>query len=329
MSVKILFLTDDREDYLADSLLHGIRQLNDAELVDYPRKECLYQAKTNKSSETLRGNGFTLYGLLEEPKPEPFRGRIWSRLEEGYFDAVIFSNLWRQWGLALQWKSLIEKQTLIFLDGDDDERHYPNSGSRYRLFGFGTAMRGLLGQSTTHIFKREWTKKTRFNPNSVKMHKIAFAIPEEKILSKPISKQSTFPVHIVDKEVAERVGGQTSYAFKLEHNYRTNLSEARFGITCRRGGWDCLRHYEIAAAGTIPCFRNLKEKPIQCAPHGLQDGYNCIAYSDADDLLERINILPPDQEYTMQHKALDWARSNSTRQRAIEVLQQAGLNCQS
>ena len=325
MTIRILFLTDDREDYLADSLLHGIRQLTSVELIDYPRKSCLYQAKTHQSTETLRGNGFTLYGLLEEPKQEPFRGQIWSRLEEGYFDAVIFSNIWRQWGLALQWKSLLEKQTLILLDGDDDERHYPNSGSRHRLFGFGTAMRGLLRQSTTHIFKREWTKRTRFNPNSVQVHKTSFAIPEQKILSKPLPKQNTFPIHIVDEEVADRVGGQTNYAFKLEPLYRTNLAAARFGITCRRGGWECLRHYEIAAAGTIPCFRNLKQKPKQCAPHGLKDGYNCIAYLNADDLLSQIEILSPEREVAMQYEALHWAHNNSTRQRALEVLQQTGL----
>jgi hypothetical protein len=325
MTLKILFLTDDREDYLADSLLHGIRQLTDVELIDYPRKECLYHNNNNQSHEELRGGGFTLYGLLEDQTNPIFRGQIWNRLDKGFFHAVIISNIWRQWGLVLQWKSLLEKQTLILLDGDDDERHYPNSGTRHRLFGFGTAMRGILGQSTTHIFKREWTERTRFNPTSVQMHKIAFAIPKEKILSKPLPKQSTFPVHIVDEEVAENVGGQTSYAFKIESIYRANLAAARFGITCRRGGWECLRHYEIAAAGAIPCFRNLKQKPKQCAPHGLKDGYNCLAYSNSDDLFARIKILSPEREVAMQHEALHWARNNSTRQRALEVLQQTGL----
>jgi len=40
----------------------------------------------------------------------------------------------------------------------------------------------------------------------------------------------------------------------------------------KRGGWDCLRHYEIAAAGAVPCVRQLEGKPSSCAPHGLQAG---------------------------------------------------------
>jgi hypothetical protein len=42
MTLRLLFLTDDREDYLADDLLHGLRHFSDLELVDWPRKVCLY-----------------------------------------------------------------------------------------------------------------------------------------------------------------------------------------------------------------------------------------------------------------------------------------------
>jgi len=323
--MRILFLTDDREDYLADSLLHGLRQLIGIELVDYPRKDILYKGHPDVPRSSIRGGGFTLYKLLDEPETSTKRHQIWQQLETGLFDAVIISNIWRQWGLLLQWRSLLKQQSLILLDGDDDERHYPTSGTRYRMFGIGTGLKNLLEQPSTRIFKREWTKQTRFNPKKIKVHETSFSIPEEKIISAIPEKQTMFPRHIVDREIAQHIGGITDYDFTQEDDYRKNLAESRFGITLRRGGWDCLRHYEIAAAGAIPCFRNLLKKPPQCAPHGLRDGVNCIAYEDIDQLLKRLQALTPKQELAMRLKALQWAKDNSTRERALELLDRAGL----
>lgn len=323
--MRILFLTDDREDYLADSLFHGLHQLGDIECVDYPRKDILYNGYPDVPRSSIRGGGFTLYKLLNESDTITKRHQIWQQLETGLFDAVIISNIWRQWGLLLQWRSLLKQQSLILLDGDDDERHYPTSSSRHRMFGIGTGLKSLLQQPSTRLFKREWTFRTRFNPNTVIVHETSFSIPEEKIVSTIPEKYTMFPRHIVDKEVAQRIGAITGYAFTHEDDYRQNLAESRFGITLRRGGWDCLRHYEIAAAGAIPCFRNLLQKPPHCAPHGLKDGENCIAYEDVDHLLKRLQALTPNQELTMRLKALQWAKDNSTRERALEILHQAGL----
>lgn len=323
--MRVLFLADDREDYLADSLFHGLHQLSDIELVDYPRKDILYKENPDIPKSSIRGCGFTLYKLLNESDTRPRRHQIWQQLEAGLFDVVIISNVWRQWGLLLQWQSLLERQSLILLDGDDDERHYPTSGTRHRMFGVGTGLKNLLQQPSTRLFKREWTHRTRFNPGTVMVHETSFSIPEEKILSAIPNKQTMFPRHIVDIEVAQHIGGMTSYAFNHEDDYRQNLAESRFGITLRRGGWDCLRHYEIAAAGAIPCFRKLLEKPPHCAPHGLKDGENCISYTDVDQLLKRLQALTPSQESTMRLKALQWAKDNSTRERAVEMLHRAGL----
>ncbi|NBU71575.1 MAG: glycosyltransferase family 1 protein, partial [Bacteroidetes bacterium] len=110
-----------------------------------------------------------------------------------------------------------------------------------------------------------------------------------------------------------------------EAAYRADLGASRFGITTRRAGWDCLRHYEIAASGTIPCFRDLHRKPPRCAPHGLVDGLNCLSYSSGDQLLARINRLSPAQEAKLQTEALAWARASSTKQRAMVLLSLAEL----
>ena len=80
-------------------------------------------------------------------------------------------------------------------------------------------------------------------------------------------------------------------------------------------------HYEIAASGTIPCFKDLSSKPESCAPHGLVDGVNCISYNTTQDLMEQINQLSRPAELAMREAALDWAKASSTKLRAIELLQ--------
>ncbi|MCP4252938.1 MAG: hypothetical protein GY775_05940 [Candidatus Scalindua sp.] len=41
--MKILFITDSFPNYVPDLLLHGLRKLLGEQVVDYPRKECLYE----------------------------------------------------------------------------------------------------------------------------------------------------------------------------------------------------------------------------------------------------------------------------------------------
>ena len=321
--VKILFLTDDREDYLADGVLHGLRQIGSTDVIDFPRKACLYQDNSSKSEFSVRGGGFTLYGLLrEEDSYGQERMHIQQKLENGYFDLVVLSNIWRQWGLLIQWESLLKDSCkLAILDGDDDERFYPSSRTRLKHFGPSRWLRKLLSQKTTVYFKRELTNKTNQWPYTCCIKTLSFSIPKEKIIDLASHKSRLLPSHIVDQEVADLMGSQTGYAFSTEAEYRQNLAESRFGITTKRGGWECLRHYEIAASATIPCFKDLTSKPESCAPHGLVDGFNCISYNSTQDLMEQINQLSRPAELAMREAALDWAKASSTKIRAMELLQ--------
>ena len=326
--LRILFLTDDREDYLADGLLHGLRQLPGVELVDYPRKECMYEGGRHcrvAPEFGVRGGGFSLYGLLKEPEGGIDRSFIWQRLAAGWFNAVLVSNVWRQWGLLLQWRELLATQSLLLLDGDDDQRLYPQSGTRVRQFGIGTGLTNLLQLPNTHMFKRELTNRRRKLGLGFNVHPLAFSIPESLISQQLPNKSQLFPSHIVDRDLSNKLGANANYVFADEQSYRSDLANSRFGITTRRAGWDCLRHYEIAAAGAVICFRDLEQKPVSCAPHGLIEGLNCISYGTSDELLSHIDALNVQQELDLQNSALAWAKSSSTKNRALQLLKYANL----
>lgn len=49
--------------------------------------------------------------------------------------------------------------------------------------------------------------------------------------------------------------------FNCEKEYYKQYSRSLFGFTKKKAGWDCLRHYEILAAGCLPYFENIENKP--------------------------------------------------------------------
>lgn len=333
---RVLFIAGPSEDYLADGLFLGLRALLGERAVDHPRLDALYATVSAERRQQLYGRGFGLYALL--PEIEVDRLHVDRQLAEGRFDVVIFSDIHRTYGRFVELLPLLEKSRVAVLDGADSPALYPYSGRYWRR-----PECWLLPRAHARYlyFKREWTEETirsryyRLLPRALSAHApvprnlrpIAFSYPDEKILpegARP-DKQSLFPRHIVDPEVRARVAGASSaYAFDSEAAYHADLQQARFGITTQRAGWDCLRHYEIAANGAVPCFRQLWAKPSTCAPHGLDDS-NCISYSGADDLMARIEALSPADYDSKQQGALRWARANSTRARARHVLAELGF----
>jgi hypothetical protein len=334
--MKVLVLTGSDADYLADGIMHGLRTTLGVDSVDYPKCDRLYKGFAADASRRSYGLGFTLYtGLLDDEPVDRFE--IENKIRTGFFDLVVISNIWRQFGLFLQLLPWLKPQGTVVLDGADSPLVYPYAGYWWRRPGY-----WFLPRAHTRFpyFKREWTERSRFSvlarlvprwalrrlTPSQALRPISFGIPEEKIVAAPPEKSKEFPVHIVDAEVASRVpGAKTSYAFQTEADYYADLQASRFGITKKRAGWDCLRHYEIAANGAVPCFRNLDDKPATCAPHGLSAA-NCVAYRNEDDLFGQIERLAHGQYAELQAGALAWARANSTRRRAEEFLQVAQIS---
>ena len=333
---RVLFIAGPSEDYLADGLLLGLRALLGENAVDHPRVDALYASVGAERRQQLYGRGFGLYASLPDVAVD--RLHVDRQLAEGRFDAVIFSDIHRTYGRFVELLPLLGKSRVAVLDGSDDPALYPYSGRYWRR-----PECWLLPRAHARYlyFKREWTEDTlrsryyRLLPRRVterlpaprNLRRIAFSFPEEKMLPEGAraEKGSLFPRHIVDVELRERVAGASSaYAFDSESAYYADLRQARFGITTKRAGWDCLRHYEIAGNGAVPCFRQLGEKPPSCAPHGLDDT-NSISYASVGELMARIEALS-DADYERKRQgALRWAHPNSTRARARQVLAELGF----
>ena len=57
------------------------------------------------------------------------------------------------------------------------------------------------------------------------------------------------------------IPGITKYSYTSEREYMTHYARCYYAVTMRKGGWDCLRHYEIIASGCVPYFMNIDELP--------------------------------------------------------------------
>jgi hypothetical protein len=82
---------------------------------------------------------------------------------------------------------------------------------------------------------------------------IGFAIPECKIVNKIPEKKQLLSSLIP--------GVLSTYKYQTEESYREEYKQSLFALTCRKAGWDCMRHYEILACGSIPLFVDIQRIP--------------------------------------------------------------------
>ncbi len=337
--MRLLFISPPHADYLSATLLHGLRTQAGVETIDFPRYNYAYSDYPVHQREAVYGRGFTaFFGCCAF---DCDRTEIDVRIAKKEFDLIVVADIWSSWPwLAARTRALCGQQVVV-VDGADTAQVYPYAGLWWRhvsRWSLPRVHRNLF------YFKREWTSNSQFNVwhrlvplacrsrlrQAGRLRRISFSIPEEKIVGVVPEKRKDFPMHIVDPEVAAHVrGAAMKYAFRSEEEYYADLKVSRFGVTTKRAGWDCLRHYEIAANGCVPCFRDLAHKPETCAPHGLMPGRNCISYSSVGDLFNITRTMDREVYARLGHEALQWARANTTKLRAQQFLRecQSGDSC--
>jgi hypothetical protein len=91
--------------------------------------------------------------------------------------------------------------------------------------------------------------------NNINVIPFSFSIPDECVVASIPEKK-----HLLASLIP---GDLTTYTFDKykENEYNDMYRKSRFAITKMKGGWDCLRHYEILMNGCIPLFENLNDCP--------------------------------------------------------------------
>ena len=128
------------------------------------------------------------------------------------------------------------------------------------------------------------------NVNENSVFPFSMCIPDECI-AKSIPEKKFLLASLIP-------GDMSTYIFDKysEKEYNDMYKESRFAITKMKGGWDCLRHYEILMNGCIPLFKNLNECPkytLTTYPKHLNDeAYNLYNnWIENEEFINKYNIL--------------------------------------
>jgi hypothetical protein len=273
--MKILYITNHIttaklsggfiNDYLNDLLFYGLTELDNIEVIDSTPIIHLYKENQHKIPiQHLWGKGFTSTYLINEDNID--RSNIEEKIKDKYFDLIIYGSVNR----CLDYYDIVSKtypnNKIFLIDGADDTFIHPLSNKH-------------------PYFKRELISN-QFIP-------IHFAIPECKITINKSNKT---------QEYGSIIPGQEGYKFDIEQEYYNDYSKSYFGVTMKKAGWDCMRHYEILANNCIPYFVDLENCPKNALTN-LSKELLLEARELANNFDEQkyFNILNELFDYTKQH----------------------------
>lgn len=139
------------------------------------------------------------------------------------------------------------------------------------------------------------------------IYPIQFGIPSEKVI-KFIPKKTQDCATVIPWH-------PKTYVFNTEKKYYQDYQKSYFAITCKKGGWDCMRHSEILANGCMPYFYDID----QCPPNTMTflpkdlikkamnlkgvhyNGYNVTIDHEVFDKEEYFQILKAALSHTKKH----------------------------
>lgn len=183
----------------------------------------------------LYGRGYTVFAKLNPL----FRDRvslidshqIQERLLDRVYDRVIYTSIWRFYGFYDYVKQSYSRDSIIVFDGEDHTR------------------------VVNVAFDSLYFKRELIAPFDQVCRPVSFAYP------------SYFSPDFYNNEPKCQLLAPcfpyltSSYIFSTEESYYNQYKKSHFGVTSKKMGWDCMRHYEIIKAGAIPYFSDIVEKP--------------------------------------------------------------------
>jgi hypothetical protein len=213
-------------DYQNDLLFYGLRELYGDDVVDSTQILSLYKEYEGKINPQHLWGGMTSFWLIGDNNID--RTNIEDKIKDKYYDLIIYGAIKR----CKNYYNLVSKvypaNKIILIDGNDEAELDP-------LY-------------TKHLyFKRELQNN---HPNLLP---ITFAIPTDK-LAQPNKNKI--------QEYATCIPGQPeTYIFKDEKLYYEDYQKSFYGVTMKKAGWDCMRHYEILGNYCMPYFIGLEDCP--------------------------------------------------------------------
>ena len=278
--MRILFITHPYANYMPDLLLHGLRKLLGGDVVDFPKKDCLYQ-------------GFL--GLIVCPEDQlcpgwfpPDDGQIdrediVNKVATGYFDLVICDARAEAF-YKTQISSLLDR--FAILDGGDRPTFVPPG--RYLIFrretdgsDFSIPLPMALPEE---IFK--WIASYDAVP---KQHSIGFlgsySHRRRRELIETLKKfypDALFQTSVIPSADAPSPDGRLS-----RDDYYLSLQRCRMVLSLPGSGYDTFRFWEHAACNAV----HVCERMPLLIPNDFSERQQLFRFNGLDELRKTIDAV--------------------------------------
>lgn len=260
---KILFITNNNVNYVSDGVLCGLYQINNIEVFLSYGKDYLFDDFETEFSK-LYGRGFTYSrNIPSDLRKVHSSTEIKKNIKNGFYNAIFIQDPYLNISSLIYF--LLHKQHLIVIDGTDYQFSKMKL-SEYKYFVYEILSNIFrLKLSYTSKFrmlfpvleKLNHSKKIYFYKRELlenqDAHPIGISINKKKITNYNCSKEILL-AHLIP-------GVQETYIYKSEDDYYNSYKKSHFGLTVKKGGWDCLRHLEILANDCIPYFPDIENCP--------------------------------------------------------------------
>ena len=234
--MKILYVTNYLDiakasggfinDYQNDLLFYGLRELFGDDVVDSTQIPTLYKEYEGKIDTKHLWGGMTSFWLIGENNID--RTDIEQKIKDRYYDYIIYGAVKRckdYWFLV---SNYYPPHRVILVDGNDESE--------------------LDSSYTKHLYFKRELADTHSN-----LLPITFAFPTSKLAQPNKNKTQDYGTVIP--------GQPETYIFKTEQSYYEDYQKSYYGVTMKKAGWDCMRHYEILGNYCMPYFIGLENCP--------------------------------------------------------------------
>jgi hypothetical protein len=282
--MKILYITNHNtiaqcsggfiSDYLNDLTFYGFYELYKEgvieEIVDSTPIISLYKENQFKIPKQHLWGGMTAFWLIYKNTID--RNNIIDKIKNKYYDLIVYGAIRRCTDYYDLVKNVYDPKKVIMLDGNDDCNIHSISANH-------------------PYFKRELYE------SNAKVFPISFSYPTEKISSINKNKIQDFGTVIP--------GDKSTYVFNNEHDYYNDYNGSYYGVTMKKAGWDCMRHYEILGNYCMPYFldfNNCPKNTLTSLPKHL--------IKKSNELIEKnFDIV---QYYDILDESFDWFKNHCT-----------------
>jgi len=248
--MKILYVYNFAyPDYQSDTVYHGLIDSGfEVYETHYPRymlsgfefkKESIYGDVSSYIYDGMPNTTFTLYGKLNHTPRIQSESVIIDKIKSRFYDYVFYGCIYDHEGMPRRhcfdyFDEVIKyypKDKIHLIDGSDNPWNFAHG-------------RGIAEYGT--IWKSQLETIGAANP-------ICFGIPESQLIQENPVKEKIFADIIP--------GNRKTYIYSDEKSYYSDYARSYYGMTWRKGQWNCMRHLEILANKCIPYFPDIEGCP--------------------------------------------------------------------